>query len=137
MYYYYICLCLQLLPLLQTINAAEQSRIFAHSEKLQKLFIIHFTLCLISILIYLNRALVKIINLGSRKCKSKLIMVRLLDRVIEASTYVQVLFQGAFTNYVCIQGWVGGQKNARLLHKKCKLGGVGTWSNAKRCKRNL
>ena len=24
-----------------------------------------------------------------------------------------------------------------LLHKKCKLGGVRTWSNAKKCKRNL
>ena len=24
-----------------------------------------------------------------------------------------------------------------LLHKKCKLGGVCTWSNAKKCKRNL
>jgi hypothetical protein len=29
------------------------------------------------------------------------------------------------------------RKMLNLLHKKCKLGGVRTWSNAKKCKRNL
>ena len=30
--------------------------------------------------------------------------------------------QGAFTNYVCTQGWVGGQKNEQFTSKKCKVG---------------
>ena len=29
------------------------------------------------------------------------------------------------------------RKMLNLLHKKCKLGRVRTWSNAKKCKRNL
>ena len=40
-------------------------------------------------------------------------------------------YQGALTNYVCIQGWVGGQKNAKFTTQQRKLWGVCTWSNAK------
>ena len=37
------------------------------------------------------------------------------------------MFQGAFTNYVCIQGWVGGQQNTKFTTVKVQIR-VCTWS---------
>ena len=36
-------------------------------------------------------------------------------------------YKGAFTNYVCIWGWVGGQKNVIFTTVKVQTK-VGTWS---------
>ena len=45
--------------------------------------------------------------------------------------------QGTFTNYVCFQGWVGGQKNPKFTTVKVQTR-VGMWSTIpKKCKRNL
>ena len=33
--------------------------------------------------------------------------------------------------------WVSGQKNAKFTTKKVQTRGVRTWSNVKKCKRNL
>ena len=35
-----------------------------------------------------------------------------MNRLLSFGNFSGMTAQGAFTNYVCIQGWVGGQQNA-------------------------